>query len=45
MKTDISLTINGNARQASVEPRMSLADLLREEFRLTATHLGCEQGV
>jgi aerobic-type carbon monoxide dehydrogenase small subunit (CoxS/CutS family) len=45
MKTDILLTINGNARQASVEPRTSLADLLREEFRLTATHLGCEQGV
>jgi carbon-monoxide dehydrogenase small subunit len=45
MKTDIFLTINSNARQASVEPRTSLADLLREEFRLTATHLGCEQGV
>jgi carbon-monoxide dehydrogenase small subunit len=45
MKTNISLTINGNVRQSSVEPRMSLADLLREEFRLTATHLGCEQGV
>jgi carbon-monoxide dehydrogenase small subunit len=45
MKMNISLTINGNAGQAWVEPRMSLADLLREEFRLTATHLGCEQGV
>jgi aerobic carbon-monoxide dehydrogenase small subunit len=29
----------------SVEPRQSLADLLREDMRLTATHLGCEQGV
>jgi carbon-monoxide dehydrogenase small subunit len=45
MKTTVSVTINGKTRQASVEPRTSLADLLREEFRLTATHLGCEQGV
>ena len=45
MKTTISATINGKPRQASVEPRTSLADFLREELRLTATHLGCEQGV
>jgi carbon-monoxide dehydrogenase small subunit len=45
MKIDISLTINGKLCKASVEPRLSLADLLREELRLTATHLGCEQGV
>jgi carbon-monoxide dehydrogenase small subunit len=45
MKTSISATINGKAQHSSVEPRTSLADLLREEMRLTATHLGCEQGV
>jgi carbon-monoxide dehydrogenase small subunit len=45
MKIEISLTINGKPLKASVEPRLSLADLLREELRLTATHLGCEQGV
>jgi carbon-monoxide dehydrogenase small subunit len=45
MKTAISATVNGSVVQSSVEPRTSLADLLREELRLTATHLGCEQGV
>jgi carbon-monoxide dehydrogenase small subunit len=45
MKTEITLTINGKRRKAYVEPRQSLADLLREEMRLTATHLGCEHGV
>lgn len=45
MKIPITLTVNGRKRQASVEPRTSLADVLREEWRLTATHLGCEHGV
>jgi carbon-monoxide dehydrogenase small subunit len=45
MKTTITLIINGKTRSVAVEPRLSLADLLREELRLTATHLGCEQGV
>jgi carbon-monoxide dehydrogenase small subunit len=45
MKTDISASINGKKLQTAAEPRTSLADLLREELRLTATHLGCEQGV
>lgn len=45
MKTEITLTINGKQREAQVEPRQSLADLLREDMRLTATHLGCEHGV
>ena len=44
-KTSIPSTINGKPVHPSVEPRTSLADLLREELRLTATHLGCEQGV
>jgi aerobic carbon-monoxide dehydrogenase small subunit len=41
----ITLEVNGVHRSAMVHPRTSLADLLREEFRLTGTHLGCEQGV
>ena len=41
----ISLNVNGQERSSTVETRMSLADLLREEFRLTGTHLGCEHGV
>jgi aerobic carbon-monoxide dehydrogenase small subunit len=45
MKSSISAIVNGRPVQSSVEPRTSLADLLREELRLTATHLGCEQGV
>ena len=41
---DIQLTVNGAERQARVMPRLLLADLLREDFGLTGTHLGCEHG-
>jgi aerobic-type carbon monoxide dehydrogenase small subunit (CoxS/CutS family) len=41
----ITLIVNGQRRSATIETRVSLADLLREEFRLTGTHLGCEHGV
>jgi carbon-monoxide dehydrogenase small subunit len=41
----ISLTVNGQPRRATVPVRLSLVDLLREEFRLTGTHVGCEHGV
>ena len=44
MKT-ITLKVNGEERQANVEPRTSLADFLREELLLTGTHIGCEHGV
>jgi aerobic-type carbon monoxide dehydrogenase small subunit (CoxS/CutS family) len=40
----IRLTVNGTERQARVMPRLLLADLLRDEFGLTGTHLGCEHG-
>jgi carbon-monoxide dehydrogenase small subunit len=39
------VTVNGQERTADVEPRLTLADLLRERFQLTGTHLGCEHGV
>ncbi|MCI0547664.1 MAG: (2Fe-2S)-binding protein [Candidatus Rokubacteria bacterium] len=45
MRHAISVTVNGRLERASVEPRRSLADLLREDLDLTGTHLGCEHGV
>jgi len=39
---EISVTVNGTARTADVEPRMLLAHVIREEFGLTGTHLGCD---
>ena len=42
---NISLTVNGKEQNAKAEPRMSLADFLRERLGLTGTHIGCEHGV
>ncbi|MCP4962046.1 MAG: (2Fe-2S)-binding protein [Actinomycetia bacterium] len=39
------MLINGAPATIEVEPRTSLADLIREELGLTGTHLGCEHGV
>jgi carbon-monoxide dehydrogenase small subunit len=39
------MTVNGETRSATLEPRKTLADFLREDCRLTGTHLGCEHGV
>jgi carbon-monoxide dehydrogenase small subunit len=41
----VSLTINGRAVGAEVEPRTHLADFIRDTQTLTGTHLGCEHGV
>jgi aerobic-type carbon monoxide dehydrogenase small subunit (CoxS/CutS family) len=41
----IRITVNGEERLGSAEPRQSLADFLRDELDLTGTHLGCEHGV
>ena len=41
----IELTVNGVRRRGVAEPRMLLADFLREELDLTGTHVGCEHGV
>ena len=41
----VTVRVNGRDRQASVEPRLTLADFLRNQCRLTGTHLGCEHGV
>jgi carbon-monoxide dehydrogenase small subunit len=41
----VSVTVNGKTYEREVEPRMTLADFLRQELRLTGTHVGCEHGV
>ena len=38
----VTITINGKARKASVEPRLLLAHFLREDLGLTGTHIGCD---
>jgi carbon-monoxide dehydrogenase small subunit len=45
MNKKIQLTVNGKVVNAEVEPRLQLADFLREHLLLTGTHLGCEHGV
>jgi carbon-monoxide dehydrogenase small subunit len=42
---NITLTVNGKPRSATIETRMTLADFLRHEVKLTGTHVGCEHGV
>ena len=41
----VSLSVNGEAREGFVEPRLTLADFLRGDLGLTGTHVGCEHGV
>ena len=42
MKKAVSVTVNGAARRAQVEPRLLLVHFLREVAGLTGTHIGCE---
>ena len=42
---DITLTVNGRTYRLSVRPRRMLADLLRDELRLTGCKIGCDQAV
>jgi aerobic carbon-monoxide dehydrogenase small subunit len=41
----IEVDVNGKRRVAQVPARLSLVDWLRDELRLTGTHVGCEHGV
>ena len=41
-KRDITLTLNGEQVRAAVEPRTLLIHFLREELKLTGSHIGCE---
>ena len=38
----IALDVNGERREAEVEPRMLLVHFLRDHLRLTGTHVGCD---
>src|SRR5690606_19662875 len=42
---DITITGNGQSYSSTVKVRMTLADYLRHELRMTGTHVGCEHGV
>jgi carbon-monoxide dehydrogenase small subunit len=44
MDISISLTVNGKAVSATLDPRTLLVQLLRENLRLTGTHVGCDTG-
>jgi len=38
----VQLSINGEKREADVEPRLLLVHLIRDVLRLTGTHIGCD---
>ena len=42
MKRPLTLTVNGTVRTATVEPRALLVHVLRDDFDLTGTHIGCD---
>lgn len=44
-KRHITLRVNGQPRQGQSEPRVNLADFIRDDLGLTGTHVGCEHGV
>ncbi len=44
-KTDITLNVNGRSYALQVEPRRTLADVIRDQCHQTGTHIGCEHGV
>jgi carbon-monoxide dehydrogenase small subunit len=44
-KVAVTLRVNGATHDLLVEPRKLLSDALREDCRLTGTHVGCEHGV
>ena len=44
-KSEITITVNGERFNEVVEPRMLASDFIREQLKLTGTHVGCEHGV
>ena len=44
-KLDVVLQVNGRPYQVQVEPRRTLADVIRDQCNQTGTHIGCEHGV
>ncbi len=45
MKRTIEMHVNDRPVSVQIEPRLQLAELMREHLGLTGTHLGCEHGV
>jgi carbon-monoxide dehydrogenase small subunit len=45
VEVPVTVSVNSEVRHGVVEPRRTLADFLRDDCRLTGTHLGCEHGV
>jgi aerobic-type carbon monoxide dehydrogenase small subunit (CoxS/CutS family) len=45
MRMSVRFEVNGKGVEVEVEPRLTLADCLRDKLRLTGTHIGCEHGV
>jgi aerobic carbon-monoxide dehydrogenase small subunit len=41
-KTRVRIRVNGEAREAEVEPRTLLVEFLRDHLNLTGTHIGCD---
>ncbi len=39
---DVAISVNGERYQRAIEPRMLLVQFLREELKLTGTHIGCD---
>jgi carbon-monoxide dehydrogenase small subunit len=39
---EVAISVNGERYQRAIEPRMLLVQFLREELRLTGTHIGCD---
>jgi len=42
MNVPVSLTVNGKRVQSDVDPRTLLVQFIRDELRLTGTHVGCD---
>jgi carbon-monoxide dehydrogenase small subunit len=45
VKIQVSITVNGTVHQEEIEPRTLLAHFLRENCKLTGTHVGCETSI
>jgi aerobic-type carbon monoxide dehydrogenase small subunit (CoxS/CutS family) len=41
----VAISVNGTRHEVAVEPRRTLADVLRHDLGYTGTHLGCEHGI
>ena len=40
--TAVSMTVNGQNVSADIDPRTLLVQFLRDQLRLTGTHVGCD---